>query len=151
MPSWACSCLCCLPEVLSSRICLESPLYLSAGHRIPTPAPPPPCLPHAGHPAAPLTPAQSWNVPGMSLPSVLPQSRALGTRVPPSSSFLGFLSMSAKAWRLHPHLSTCCLFAHTQHRAGDWAGFVLKVQLDWLSVSQSQEAGKVGHPTGPSP
>lgn len=92
-------------------------------------------LPHTAHPAAPLSPAHSWNVPGVSLPSVLPHFLALGTRVASSSCFLGPLSMSAEAWQLHPHLSTCCFCAQTLHGTRECAGFDLEFRWPgYLSV-----------------
>lgn len=38
--SFTAHCSCGLSEVLSSRICLEPPLYLAVGHQIPTPVAP---------------------------------------------------------------------------------------------------------------
>lgn len=122
------------------------PLYLAVGHRISTPAVPPP-LPTCW---SPCCPAHSWNVPGVSLPSVLPHFLALGTRVPSSSCFLGLLSMSPEAWWPYPHLSTCCFCAQTRHRAGDWAGFDLEFSwTGYLSV-RARRLGRRGLPLVPA-
>lgn len=58
LPNWTCSGFRCLSEALSIRICLEPPLYLVAGHLIPTTVvvsrgkvPAAPRLPHAVQPA----------------------------------------------------------------------------------------------------
>lgn len=118
-----------------------------------TGSPPLLLLPHTGHPAAPLTPAQSWNVPGVSLPSVLPQSLALGTRVPSTSRFLGLLLVSAEAWWPHSRPlppNTCCFCAQTQHSAGDRAGFDLEFcSTGYLSV-RAKRLGSWGSPLVPA-